>query len=324
MRTRTGPSEPKPFFFVPIDSKRPPRRERAIEHDRFQGLTGALQLYIRVEPGYLYVGSGRIELDEHNRAYYAFARCNGKLVIPGTSIKGAVRSIVEAISNSCVVQGERDQRSGSHSACQDLHSLCPACRLFGTTGYAGRACFSDAYPVGKVETKIVKIADLWPPRRTDGRKFYQFKRFVPPEDDKPEKNHRFLESVPKGTTFATSLSFANLLPAEMGLILRALGLGESRKQPGTVAPMRYTKLGGGKPRCLGSVYFAPAGLRLVSLGGDNLFQGLSMAMPGEQWQPQLLAWLKNNSLLDKEAYDRFIAGCSNREVCQAPCPTGVY
>lgn len=323
MRGRTGPYEPKPFFFIPFDSEKLSSQDKPIGHDRLRGLAGALMLYIRVEPGYLYVGGRRIELDEGTRAYYAFARSNGKLVIPSTSIKGAVRSIVEAISNSCVTQGERNQRPDSHGACRDVDRLCPACRLFGTTGYAGRVHFSDAYPVGKLQTEIIKIADLWPPRRAQGRKFYQFKQFVPLGEE-PEKNHRFLEAVPKGTTFATSLRFNNVLPAEMGLILRALGLGESQKQPGTVAPMRYTKLGGGKPRCLGSVYFAPFELTLVALEDDNLFQSLSMVRPVEQWQSQVLTWLKDESLLDREAYERFRSECSSSKVHQSPCPTGVY
>ncbi|MFN3929342.1 MAG: RAMP superfamily CRISPR-associated protein, partial [Thermoflexus sp.] len=110
------------------------------------GLSGRLELEIEVRSDYLYVGSGQIELFNNRgreQAYYAFARRDGQLIIPGTSIKGAVRSVVEAISNSCVkLITSRERLPPSHQPC-DEDALCPACRLFGVTGYRGRAHFAD-------------------------------------------------------------------------------------------------------------------------------------------------------------------------------------
>uniref|UniRef100_UPI00262A82E4 RAMP superfamily CRISPR-associated protein n=1 Tax=uncultured Chloroflexus sp. TaxID=214040 RepID=UPI00262A82E4 len=233
-----APTGPKPFFWITL-GKQAPRKEQPSAHDRFRDWSGRLKLEIEVVSEYLYVGSGNFELFHLNggeQAYYAFARHNGQLVIPGTGIKGAVRSIVEAISNSCVHQVAKGERAPGHEACRDANTLCPACRLFGTTGYGGRVHFSDAVPIGQVETEKIKIADLWPPRpprQAGGRKFYYAKSFQP-LDMKPEKSHRFIEVVSKGSKFAATLYFENLSTAEMGLLVRAIGLDFSRQDPSKV------------------------------------------------------------------------------------------
>lgn len=317
------PKEGKPFFWVPLDGKKPPERSRPPAHDRFTDWSGRLELEIEVVSAYLYVGSGEFELFHLNgkeQACYTFTRCNGQLVIPGTGIKGAVRSIVEAISNSCVRQTAKEERvPGSHETCRDERQLCPACRLFGTTGYRGRVHFSDAVPAGKVETQRIKIADLWPPRQAKGRKFYQAKEFQP-LDMRPQKSHRFLEVVPKGSRFTATLYFENVSSAEMGLLMRALGLDFSSQDPSKVIFAFPIKVGGAKPRCLGAVYPRPKRLYLIPGGQD-----FSPALLSSGVQPALLesikTWLKDTSLLDQEVWEKF----RQEACCKAEsCPVEVY
>ncbi len=323
-----APKEGKPFFWVSLDQKDQPKKDKPPAHDRFRaGLwSGRLELELEVVSAYLYVGSGKFELFPLNgreQACYAFARCNGQLVIPGTGIKGAVRSIVEAISNSCVRQTARGERlPRSHEACKDEGKLCPACRLFGTTGYRGRVHFSDAVPAGKVETKRIKIADLWPPRLAKGRKFYQAKEFQA-LDMQPQKSHRFLEVVPKDSRFAVTLYFENVSTAEMGLLMRALGLDLNSQDPSRPVRVFPVKLGGAKPRCLGAVNLHPKRLSLIPEGSgifSALLSGGELSPPGQTRQ-RLCEWLRDDSLLDRKAWETFRKEAGRKG---EPCPKEVY
>ncbi len=314
---------PKPFFWISWQGKPELEQQAPVPHDRFAGLSGQLELEIEVRSRYLYVGSGQIELRSNQGqelACYTFARRDGQLIIPATSIKGAVRSIVEAISNSCVKLAARGERvPDSHRPCRNEDSLCPACRIFGTTRYRGRVHFTDAVPSGDVRPDIIKIADLWPPRQAQGRKFYLSKRFQG-LDLKPARNHRFLEVVPQGSTFRTVLRFENATSAEMGLLIRALGLDRSPRDPSRIAYVFPIKLGGAKPRCLGSVRFTPKGLRLIPEGPRFL---LSLPEGGVKvpMMEALLTWLEDDALLDQDAYERFRREAQTMEEF---CPQGVY
>lgn len=316
-----APGEAKPFFWIPL-GKEGPVKKAPPAHDRFKDWSGRLELEIEVASEYLYVGSGNFELFNLNgreQAYYAFARRDGQLVIPGTSIKGAVRSIVEALSNSCVPQVAKGERAPRHDRCRDEKALCPACRLFGTTGYGGRVHFSDAVPIGEARTEKVKIADLWPPRQAEGRKFYHagsFQRL----DTQPQKSHRFIEVVPRGSKFATTLHFENASNAEMGLLIRALGLDFGQQDPSKVVYAFPIKLGGAKPRCLGAVYLRPKRLYLVP-EGPEIFSALLAGGKPSPLMENLKAWLMDGSLLDQAAWKTFRENAGRRE---EPCPKEVY
>jgi len=325
--------EPKPFFWVTLDRAKPPERRPLQLHERFSGLSGRMVLQIEVLFEYLYVGSGLLDLftppgQSQEYAYYAFARRNGQLIIPGTGIKGAVRGVYEALTNSCVSQrGRHEQMPGSHQACQGIRkgkeqqaSLCPACRLFGVTGYRGQVHFADAIPIDPIQTTRIKISDLWPPRQSKGRKFYQSKRFQG-LDMRPEKSHRYLEVVPKGSRFETTLVFENLEEAEMGALLRALGLGPSLQKPNSVICAFPIKLGGAKPRCLGSVKFVPQAIYLV----DDTNPLVSLIQGGRRLDDltlQLRQWLDNvGDLLDQMAWERFLQEAKSKDEL---CPVEVY
>lgn len=320
-------AEPKPFHWISL--KTPPRRATPTFHASFRQLSGRLELEIEVLSDYLYVGSGAILLDSRKGAYYAFARRDEQLIIPGTGIKGPVRSVVEAISNSCVRQTGRQERvPKSHRVVCDVKrehearaTLCPACRLFGTTGYRGRTHFADAVLLAQVQPQIVKIADLWPPHQNKGRKFYEAKTFRVLENQRPERNHRFLEAVPKGVRFATTLFFENVDIAEMGLMLRALGLDHHPEQPENVVYAFPIKIGGAKPRCLGAVRFHPQRISLVPNAAEELLRALAQGGENRPLEPTILEWLQNEALLDQEAWHQFRQQAKQQ---QDPCPKDLY
>jgi|ADurb_Cas_02_Slu_FD_contig_101_160307_length_9095_multi_4_in_0_out_0_4 CRISPR/Cas system CMR subunit Cmr6 (Cas7 group RAMP superfamily) len=317
-------AEPKPFFWIPL--KYSERMEAPKSHEKFDGLNGYVDLEVKVQSDYLYVGSGMILLNEQNQSYYAFARSNDKLVIPATGMKGPVRSIAEAISSSCPVQIAKQERIvGLKDACtikkdqEALTKLCPACGLFGTNGYMGRIHFVDAIPVGDLKTKIIKISDLWPPRITRGRKFYQTKSFVP-QDNRAERNHRFLEVVPKDSTFVTKLFFENTSPGEMSLLIRSLGIGfpegfSDNPNPKYLVPI---KIGGAKPRCLGAVRFALKGISLLQTSKGAFF---STMVDFKEAYSIIKEWLLDDSLIDEEAWLRFLEGA---KPIHKNCPKELY
>ncbi len=322
----TGPVvEPKPYFSIGLRDQ--PSRSSLAPHDRFSGWTGRLDLEIRVVSAYLHVSSGVIKVDAADRAYAAFVRRDGELVIPGSSIKGAIRSIVEAISNSCVRLVARGEHPSSHQACvpvspgqEQKAALCPACALFGATGYRGRVHFADACPVSQVSTSIVKIAELWEPRRAGGRKFYHVKQFRP-LNDRPELNHRFVEAVPRGAHFTTVLTFENTTAAEMGLLIRALGIERDLQRPGNGTFIFTPKLGGGKPRCLGAVRFVPRALRTIDPGAGKLIPSLATGGRARSLGSVLDQWLSDDELLDRQAWKDLTR---QMKATEANCPTGLY
>ena len=101
---------PKPFDFVPLPKKRPNRKSPK-GHDRYHEkcVTGQIQGTIAaLSP--IHIGSGVIDLGQDVELIKTAVRTGGNIVIPGSSLKGAIRSVVEAISESCVCKVSRETR----------------------------------------------------------------------------------------------------------------------------------------------------------------------------------------------------------------------
>lgn len=176
-------------------------------------------------------------------------------VLPGSSLKGAIRSLVEVLSPSCVriVGGlVRSARPMHLTACTDAKNLCPACRLFGTQDYKGQVSIGDAMlPLGSLA--VLGTPLLWTPARSRGRglppryldsrgkakgsKVYEHRQTASGAD--PRVVVRPHVSTP------TRLSLTNLSGAELGLLVAALGNHPQHSFP--------IKIGAGKPVGMGSV-----------------------------------------------------------------------
>ncbi len=321
-------TEPKPYALVAIPAEAP-RRTSPPTHERFTSMTGHVSLECTVISDYLFVGSGDYGFDPNSRGdrpdvWYTFYQRHGQVCVPGTSLKGAIRSFLEAISNSCVSQYRRRQEEVGrhHQPCRDQQALCPACRLFGRTGLRGRVSFSDGLPLGQPQLRIVKIAELWEPKRFENaRRFYEVKTFQPLADQRPQRNFRFVEAVPKGTRFQTTLFFENVTEPELGLIFHALGW--------TATPHGYReaftpKIGGAKPRCLGAVRFTPRRLRLW--GGSDW---RTVLHPVERQGSELSAFVRlclvacqeQGDLLHRSSWQSLVAAMQPQS---ALCPREIY
>ncbi|MFZ5590883.1 MAG: RAMP superfamily CRISPR-associated protein, partial [Bacillota bacterium] len=115
----------------------------------------------------VHIFSGLYSQHNQHGLYKVFARRGERPVIPGSSVKGVVRSVAEAVSKSCaprlpynnnwlrgcLPEGNR-QRCDEHGGQQavDRMELCPACRLFGHSsgqqGRRGQVAFGDFHLVG--------------------------------------------------------------------------------------------------------------------------------------------------------------------------------
>jgi hypothetical protein len=181
--------------------------------------------------------------------------------------------------------------------------------------------FADAVLLAQIRPQIVKIADLWPPRQGKKRKFYEAKTFRELENQRPERNHRFLEAIPQKTRFTTTLFFENADVAEMGLMLRALGIDRHPAQLENIDYIFPVKIGGAKPRCLGAVRFYPQQVSLLPTATEGLFRALAQGGENCSLKPTILEWLQNETLLDQEAWRQFR---QQAEQQQEPCPKDLY
>ena len=196
---------------------------------------------------------------------------NNKPVIPGTSLKGMLRSLAEIVGGGCFVTNNQHK-------CQDAFSLCIACRMFGMTGntgvHMGSVSFSDAIFLEDMpDIQLVKVY-LGAPNpdhysfyvtpqtgNNDGncRKFYFHQ---------PRVNNNFPRAVDAawnvsalvaGHHFSFDITFSNLRDEEIRLLVYILALEENVSvtlEEGDISlsgPLRH-KIGNAKPFGMGSCH----------------------------------------------------------------------
>jgi len=328
-RNRGGgpPLYPKPFNYLDLPSISP-RRARPVTHEqRKVGLiNGQLEGRIRTL-GPIHVGSGNLELSrrltslsrkdqEKYPLVRGFVSSNGNLVIPGSSLKGAIRSAVEAITLSCVAKkGSRTNVDRELQECRNKEYLCPTCRIFGAMGFLGKVKFGDAVQEEGGKIEVWELPQMFRPQTNDpdGRKFYMH--------GKQAKGEQPVQVVPENQFFSFKLRFDNLEPTEIGVLVLAMGLSP---RPGESLRL---KLGGFKPACLGSVEFEPERLMIeqaeqnalnYDAPEDALFtDATEISKQFEQWVKQA-----REKLVQAEQFEQLV------ETLQYPgnrdCPPGMY
>lgn len=245
-----GPPAPKPYDFVEIESLERGDRQHPIGHERYQPgtVSGRLEGTLIVATP-LHVSSGRFHMRRGKEPPLVkeLTRVNGQPCVPASTLKGVVRSVVEAITRSCVriSRVRTNQLPGGTAACRDKESLCLACRMFGALGFEGHVRFDDAV-LREGNLGIARMPALYAPRsrtrvyfagsEVKGRKFYKHGKPVT-QADTP------VEVLAPESELGFTVRFENLAPGEVGVLLTGLGLGE---------PPLVLKLGGGKPACYGS------------------------------------------------------------------------
>ncbi|NJM71976.1 MAG: CRISPR-associated protein [Scytonema sp. RU_4_4] len=251
---------PKPYEFVSFPKERP-NLQRPVGHHKYLSdrLHGTLYLTLKVQTS-LHVSTGVVVMgsDIGSRIPLIKTMIQGvdqKLTIGGSSLKGCIRSVYEAITNSTlavITSKYRSQIPTERLPCRNKEQLCPASRVFGALDWQGLLDFNDA----KCESMGFStgfMPSLYRPRpdetsayfiqgRVAGRKFYYHTiRAI----DKGQNTGIPVQQAAREYTFKTKLHFKNLLPEELGTLF--IVLGQDSKNPIAL------KVGGGKPVGMGTM-----------------------------------------------------------------------
>ncbi len=253
-----GPVHPKPYDIVQFP-KTPPQKCPPIGHHQYFGdrLHGVLTLELTVGTG-VHVSTGAImmgsDVGENGIPLIKTMQQTGdKPSIPGSSIKGVVRSIYEAITNSTlgVVTSKweyKNQIDKNRWPCNKKEQLCPASQVFGAIDWQGLISFRDARCTSsKFSTGF--MPSLYRPRPDQrrayfnpvARKFYYHAAKAVSGGDKGIP----VQQISQKQVFETQLQFKNLTEAEFGTLLIALG--QAPNYPFAL------KAGAGKPIGLGTL-----------------------------------------------------------------------
>src|SRR5258708_28883008 len=128
-----------PYDFVPLDTQHPPERRKAVWHNALASdnahpdklYSGYLYLYIRAETPLFIPDTNSREQDPRDLREHIRDKAN-YCIIPGTSIKGMLRTVVETLCRGCLTVINRDSPvPGGFAPCDNNMSLCITCRLFG-------------------------------------------------------------------------------------------------------------------------------------------------------------------------------------------------
>jgi CRISPR-associated protein (TIGR03986 family) len=76
-------------------------------HDRWAGLSGRITCQITAATPVFVSDSEGVEGDDHKT--YRFFECNGEPAIPASSLRGMIRSVFEAVTNSCFSSFQEDK-----------------------------------------------------------------------------------------------------------------------------------------------------------------------------------------------------------------------
>jgi CRISPR/Cas system CSM-associated protein Csm3 (group 7 of RAMP superfamily) len=309
-----------PYDFARITWSNPPERHKPIWHHQLvkadtRLYSGSLEVDIYAETP-LFIANSGVTPSNPGQPAQSMQNQRGDYIIPGSSLKGMLRSVVETLGNGCLTlydgdyEGhrvhyeERVPRSFQH--CRDTTNLCIACRTFGmlkggniflgkvnigdAVSYAGKAYMSvPLYTAVLVEPKPRHEAFYLDEKRQyiSGRKFY----FHHSSDQLLTENrlryfgknqilaNRYIQPLDHDSSFHFRVDFTNLEPVEFGVLLLAIALEEK---------MRH-KIGYGKPMGLGSVELRPVSLTMVDYstrytsygqpgtkGGKTLYKGATM------------------------------------------------
>ena len=252
----------KPYALVPFPPKAP-QLNHPVGHDRYRRdrIHGKLVLKLTVKTA-VHVSTGIVAMgsDVGDRIPLIKTMAQGRqrqLTIPGSSLKGVVRSAYEAITNStlAVVSGKyKREMPQNRLPSRDKEKLCPASLVFGAMDWQGLVHFTDATcETAKSTTGF--MPSLYRPRPDEGKAYFQQgkavgRKFYYNAVKAVSGGDRGIPVQQAGTEFVfkTDLQFSNLSQAELGTLL--IVLGQDSKYPMAL------KVGGGKPIGMGTMTVA--------------------------------------------------------------------
>lgn len=265
--------------------RNPPRNRGIVD-----GLSGSISLTIEAL-SYLHIGSSQMPFEvkgegfDFETNYADFNRTGGRPCIPGSSVKGNIRSRIElsfraknGSVKSCFIRagwpvslptletyGWRHRKIWGDVVLENRGppcdhttgaAVCLLCDMFGTAGLRGLVEFSD-FPSQSPEIRPLDLQY--------GIKIY---------------------AVPQGSTFKGRINFSNLKPEEIGLLFVGMGLNSSREgKPVLMGRLKYrSKIDGYKS---GRVRYLLERLTLSGLSKTSDLHSLRLA-PGQSFEADIL------------------------------------
>ncbi len=249
----------KPYELVPFP-RRGPSLRRPVGHHRYlpDSYHGTLYLVLAVRTK-LHVSTGFTVMGKDVGSRVPLIKTmtrsqDQRLVIQGSSLKGCVRAIYEAITNSTlavVTNRYRQKIPRDRQPCRNKESLCPASQVFGALDWQGLVHFTDAV-CESTQPVTGFMPALYRPRPDERRAYFRGgqaagRKFYYHATEAVDGGNRGTPVQQAGTEyrFKTKLQFMNLSQAQLGALLIALGQHDDY-------PMAL-KLGGGKPIGMGTV-----------------------------------------------------------------------
>jgi hypothetical protein len=290
-----------PYDFVHIDWTQGPERKEPQWHHRLtptgtsELYAGRLEVQIKAERPLFSPAPGVSNSTKPIPFLHRGREPQITYIIPGSSLKGMLRSVAETLSNSCLSMfGEtysyrhikervyadyRSEIPDDFRKCQSHQLLCPACRIFGMMGrgqnaqvFLGKVNIGDAHSTTVSKHDSIYTLPLTSPKphhrafyldpaqdRIGGRKYY----FHHAHLEFPTKFIRFHPDDPPVNRHIQPLGERSCFEFTLDFVNLeadefALLLLALVLEPG----MRH-KIGYGKPMGLGSIQLTPTKLTLI-------------------------------------------------------------
>ncbi|PSF37389.1 CRISPR-associated protein [Aphanothece hegewaldii CCALA 016] len=283
----------KPYKLIPFPDELPSLKPPA-GHDKFLDncLHGTLFLTLTVKTP-LHISTGVVVMGEdisNSSIPLIQTMTQGvkkELIIQGSSLKGCIRAVYEALTNSTLGVASKEVRDNISNKkrlpCLKKEELCPASRIFGAMNCQGLVKFTDA----KCEQvySIGFMPSLYSPQPQFSDRTFNSEYFDDNEQVRGRKfyyqTNRAIDSGEKGISvqqagteyiFTTSLQFMNLKSEELGTLL--IILGQDPQYPIAL------KVGAGKPIGMGTMTVEITETRVIQ-GKKELCDRYSTYTPPE-------------------------------------------
>lgn len=196
-------------------------------------LSGVIKLRIEALT-YLHIGSGEYS-ESKGLIYKSFFRTNGICTIPGSSLKGCIRTIAEMVSHGCMGVSASKEYQNKIPVKKFHHPAgpCILCDMFGSKWQKSKVVFGDFKLSRKADsspsgTEIIRIAKSFKPNVNaksykDERGYLKgYKVYLHGKDY--VQGDIAIEAVPPSSVFEGEIIYHNLSPTQLKLLCFSLGL----------------------------------------------------------------------------------------------------
>lgn len=271
----------KPYDFIPLLGKKDYREG---------GETFSGKIILRVTTlTPLYIMRAEIWKAENEKLIKRFYSVNNEYIIPGSTLKGVVRTVAQSVSYSCINTSQSRELIKNESKINDRCN-CMVCRTFGRMSYKSKVTFKDLKLKNKEGKMFVRyIPKLMKPHPEkefykDGEIFRGIKFYHHGVNEIVESGEIPVEAVKSDSFFEGEVCFEKLDINQLKLLCFSLGLDGSVQ----------LKLGYDKPGYFGSC-------KVEVLKAQKIIDSCKLNSSYEEFDASLLAsqWGENDNYIHK-------------------------